>query len=113
MTTVRSPKTHYTGVPCGCNRRWGSCFISSTGDLSRVTCGNCLRILAGKLVVKMKVFTADDGTTVDRTLEYARPDPEIKVTLPGGYFVRFWEQRLSNEEYIRRAKLIHKEESKR
>lgn len=64
-----------------------------------------------KLGIKARVFVSPKtGIIVDRTWEFAEPDPEIIVTLPDGYYVRFWEQRLSNKEYIRRTILIRQEE---
>lgn len=54
----------------------------------------------------------NSGVVVDRTWEFAEPDPEIKVMFPDGYSVRFWEQGLTNKEYIRRALLIRQEETR-
>jgi hypothetical protein len=45
---LASGKIHYTGIPCRCDRRWSSCHLSSTGDLARVTCGNCRRIVTAR-----------------------------------------------------------------
>lgn len=64
-----------------------------------------------KRSIKTRVFVSPKTKIiVDRTWEFAEPDPEIIVTLPDGYSVRFWEQRLSNKEYIRRTILIRQEE---
>lgn len=61
--------------------------------------------------MKRRIFVdSKNGIIVDRTWEFAEPDPEIKVTLRDGYSVRFWEQGLSNKEYIKRTLLIRKEE---
>jgi hypothetical protein len=61
--------------------------------------------------MKKRVFVdTKTGIIVDRTWEFAKPDPEIKVTFPGGYYVRFWIQRLTNQEYIKRAMLIRQED---
>lgn len=61
--------------------------------------------------MKRRIFViSKTGIIVDRTWEFAEPDPEIKVTLPDGYSIRFWEKGLTNEEYIRRTLLIQREE---
>lgn len=44
--------------------------------------------------------------TVDRTNEYAEPDPEVIVTLDCGFEIRFFYQGLTDEEYIKRAGMI-------
>jgi hypothetical protein len=49
------------------------------------------------------------GIIIDRTWEYAEPDPEVKVIFDDGYSVRFWVQGLTKEEYIKRAILIRQE----
>lgn len=63
--------------------------------------------------MKKRIFVSPKtGIIVDRTWEFAEPDPEIKVTFPDGYYVRFWEQQLTNREYIRRAAIIKKDDGK-
>lgn len=39
----QSAKVHYTGIPCGCQARWLSCFLTSCKNVGAVTCNNCLR----------------------------------------------------------------------
>jgi len=48
---------------------------------------------------------------VDRSGEHLE-DPIIAVTLPCGFHVDFWLTGLTDEEYIKRTKLIKKEENK-
>jgi len=44
-------------------------------------------------------------TKIDRTGQFEQ-EPEIIVTLPCGFIVRFWITGLTDKEYIRRAKEI-------
>lgn len=46
---------------------------------------------------------------IDRTFEMDT-EPEIYVQLPCGFKVTFWMRGLTNEEYIKRAELIKKNE---
>jgi hypothetical protein len=49
---------------------------------------------------------------VDRTYEEDPEDPEITVILPCGHKERFWVAGLSDAEYIRRTKMLKKEEKR-
>jgi hypothetical protein len=49
---------------------------------------------------------------VDRTHECDPEDPEITVILPCGHKERFWMTGLSDAEYIRRTKILKKEEER-
>jgi len=48
---------------------------------------------------------------VDRTNEGSHDDSTITVTLDDGFTIDFFEMSLTDQEYIRRAKLIQKLEN--
>jgi hypothetical protein len=55
---------------------------------------------------------SDAEIIVDRTNESGGGHQEIAVVFPDNHKVRFWLMGLSDEEYIRRAKIIRENENK-
>lgn len=45
---MKKGKVHLSGIPCGSDKIWGSCFITSTSGKDKVTCKKCLKKLYGK-----------------------------------------------------------------
>lgn len=48
---------------------------------------------------------------VDRTYEFEKHDPMVRVILEDGYVARFWIQGLTDEEYIMRAREFQREDN--
>jgi hypothetical protein len=52
----------------------------------------------------------DEKFVIDRRNESGSGHQEVAVYFPDGYKIRFWKAYLTDEEYIRRAKIIRESE---